>query len=250
MSDIPQSKFLILLPYFNRPNLVHNALGSIRDLQYDNFIVAGIDDGSTIPLSEIVEMHYYDLKDRIKLYRINDTVQSKIDQGGSQVGRYLNRAIAESGADLILVLCDDDTLVPDVLTKANCWFNKDRDHSTLCGFYHTIDYNPITQRPEMDLPVVGLHNYDVAVNGLCSLDIGQMVWRIEACKKYGILFNYPQTAYLESHFFQRLFDVGGRAKFMGFVGQFKAMFPGMLSHRPDPYHNAEMREPILNWSIK
>ena len=41
-----QLKFLILLFYYNRPEMVKNALQSINESTYTNFTIAFIDDGS------------------------------------------------------------------------------------------------------------------------------------------------------------------------------------------------------------
>ena len=41
------NKFIIILAYYNRPKLVLHALESIKNLDYDNYEVHFIDDGST-----------------------------------------------------------------------------------------------------------------------------------------------------------------------------------------------------------
>ena len=49
-------KFLIIFFYYNRPDMVRNALNSINKLTYKNFEIAFIDDGSETPENPLLEV--------------------------------------------------------------------------------------------------------------------------------------------------------------------------------------------------
>ena len=117
-------KFLIIFFYYNRPDMVRNALNSINKLTYKNFEIAFIDDGSEVKGEPIVRsiLKPSFLK-KVNFIDTNDTVEDKINREGSEIGKYANEAIKESDADIVLMLCDDDAMVPDYLNSLNRFIN-------------------------------------------------------------------------------------------------------------------------------
>jgi len=231
---------LIILLYYNRPNLVHNALGSIRELNHGNIVeVVAIDDGSDIPLRSIVDMHYYDIIHKFKFYRIDDSKDQKEKQGGSRIGQFINLAIKESAADISLILCDDDALIPSVVKRTVRWF--ENNLSEQYGYYHLIDFNPLNALPDKNVSNNGLTNYTKSINPSGFLEKSQVVWRLHASKGSDIWFPYPMTYHYEEFFYREMFEKFGECKFMGFTGQYKARFNGQYLLRGCHYDGAEGR---------
>ena len=120
-------KILVLLFYYNRPNLVKIALKSILEHSYSNWEIAFIDDASEIPGKTIVEELLKEHLNKIKFYNTNDSIENKLSRGqehGSIFGKYAQIAVEESDADYVLMLCDDDALYPGYLENLNKYFKE------------------------------------------------------------------------------------------------------------------------------
>jgi len=230
-------KGLILLVYFNRPNLVHNALESIRQLKYLNYEVAAIDDGSDIPLKDIIEEHYYDIAPKFTHYQIKDSEAVKVSQGGSLQGKWLNIAMQNSDADFAVILCDDDALQPKYFKKAEEWLKSNPDE--VYGYCHVVEFNPLTELPIPKACAPSGLNYTKALNGRCMLDASQVLWRLAPVKRDGIAFPYPMTTALDADFYQQMYLKYGPCKFMWVVGQWKGVFPGQLGKREHFFKGTE-----------
>ena len=121
---LKDNKILILLFYYNRPEIVKNALKSINKSSYKNFTIAFIDDGSPNPGKPIVEQTLDpELLSKVTFYNTNHTIEDKIAQGGSIFGKLANEAIENTQCDLSIMLCDDDALTPGYLEYLNSYFN-------------------------------------------------------------------------------------------------------------------------------
>ena len=89
-------KFLIMMPYFERPNMVINAIRSFQKLKYEKFEIAIIDDGSVKhPIRDILKE--YDLKN-VKIYETNDTIENKLERGSIH-GSFMNLSMKETDDD-------------------------------------------------------------------------------------------------------------------------------------------------------
>ena len=64
------NKFLIVLAYYERPKIVLNALNSIMELNYENFEVRFIDDGSINKGEEVVREVCSSIIDKFTFYYI------------------------------------------------------------------------------------------------------------------------------------------------------------------------------------
>jgi len=82
-------KFLIIFFYYNRPDMVRNALNSINKLTYKNFEVVFIDDGSETKGEPIVRSIIKpSFLKKFQFVDTNDTIKDKINREGSEIGKY------------------------------------------------------------------------------------------------------------------------------------------------------------------
>ena len=225
-------KFLIVLFYWERPNIVKNALMSIRDLDYDNWELAFIDDGSIKKGEPIVKEILKDHLSKIKFYDTNQTYEDKI-LNQSHFGQYVNEAIKQSNADIAIFVCDDDALVPDYLNKLDIFFTNNPDK--IWAYCHVIEYNPYTE-------VVGKHLLErihswhnrstLPVSPACFLDCSQVVFRRYIFNDE-IKWPYPLTRGLDATVFDLVWKKYGDVTFSGCIGQFKGVFSDQLGNRLD-----------------
>lgn len=93
----------VIIPTFNRPWCLRNAVRSVFEQTYPHFEVIVVDDGSSVPAADVL-IHFRD--SRLKVLR-HDTNQ------GISVAR--NTGIAEAQGPWIALLDDDDTWKPKKL---------------------------------------------------------------------------------------------------------------------------------------
>lgn len=101
------SKVSIIIPTYNRANLITETLNSIIAQTYRNWECIIVDDGGTDNTIEVVKKHI-DGDDRFKLF----TKQKNILKGPSGCRNY---GFSKSDGDLILFFDDDDILHPQNL---------------------------------------------------------------------------------------------------------------------------------------
>jgi glycosyltransferase involved in cell wall biosynthesis len=227
------NKFLIILAYYERPTMVLNALQSIKELEYDNFEVAFIDDGSKAKGELVVREHCADIIDKFKFHYIDNTPEDKMKNGGSIHGKYMNEAIQNSDADIVIVLCDDDALVPTYLTKLNKFFNS--SNAKWC-YSHVRFFNPETESykdsksytTETSFNTANLNAYTNPIPPSCHVDGSQVAIRREAFEKYNIWYPFPQTKDCDRHIFEGFIKHLGLCPFSGCVGQYKGWFINQL----------------------
>jgi glycosyltransferase involved in cell wall biosynthesis len=231
---IKESKVLIILVYYNRPSIVLNALESIQELNYENFEVHLIDDGSEFKGQEVVEKHFPSLLNKFSFKYIEDTVETKKQRGGSVFGNYINQKIKESDSDIVITLCDDDALFPNYLNDLNMFFNKN-PNEMWCYCYVKF-YNPeknhyktATEKP--DNPTFNtstLNSHTGKIIPSCRVDSSQVAFRRYAFIKGNVWFPYPQTADLDRYVFERMVTKWGLCPFLGTYGQYKGWFENQL----------------------
>jgi glycosyltransferase involved in cell wall biosynthesis len=229
------NKFLIILPYYDRPKIVLNALESIMKLDYDNFEVSFIDDGSSNLGEPIVREFCNPIIDKFKFKYINNTIEEKKQQGGSIHGKYMNESIIESDADAVIILCDDDALFSNYLTNLNDYFNSN-PNSYWC-YSHVKFYDPETQHYSQATEVINnnpsfntsnLNHYTTPISPSCKVDASQVVFRREAFVKSNIWFPYPQTQDCDRFIFEKMINHWGLCNFLGEYGQYKGWFENQL----------------------
>jgi len=243
-NDARPRKILILLLYYNRPKMVRNTLESIKNINYDNWELVFIDDGSEEPGRPIVEEILADELQKIS-FITGDPVEKKIAQGGSRIGEFMNTAIKNSEAELAIILCDDDALLPDYLTELNRWFIGN-PHKMYC-YSHIILFDPFKEKPDKKFfekdeilwqgciqnRYRNRYNKTRPVNPSGSLDSSQVAWRLSCNKKDGIWFHSPQTCSIDAKFYEGLKRHYGQAMFSGFIGQYKGHHIDNLSTREE-----------------
>lgn len=216
-------KILILLLYYNRPVLVRNTLRSVLQshVNYNNWELAFIDDSSPVPGKPIAEEILGDHLDRVRFYNSDMTVDEKISTGG-MLGRLLNHAIQDSSAEVGIMLCDDDELVPKYLHDLNRFFCKlPRAHACYC---HIHQFIPGVEDPRFVSRLENRFNaYTTPINPSHKVDASQIAWRLSVNKERGIWFRENRTSSLDSYFFDALRKATGRVRFSGIIGQYKGV---------------------------
>ena len=102
----------IVIPAHNRPAFLLEAARSIAKQAYSNFEVIVVDDGSVPPVSRSVLEEV--LGQRVTLYR-HDSAQG--------VPKAKNAGINAAHGEIILILDDDDLLMPDALERIHFAFS-------------------------------------------------------------------------------------------------------------------------------
>jgi len=137
----------------------------------------------------------------------------------------------ESNADVALMLCDDDELVPTYLKDLSAYFLQ---HPNILYCYSKLYlYNPILQKSEDASRSTNnkWSNFTAPLNPVNHLDASQVAWRLDCCKKHGAWFKdntkfvpgKPWTKDTDKSFFENLFEKCGPCHPTGFVGQFKGI---------------------------
>lgn len=231
-------KFQIVLPYLDAPNLLRNALESIRDLEYQDWFLGFWDDGSRIPGRPIVEDVLRDHLAKVTCYRVEDTPDQKRANGGSRHGEGMNRIIVENeqtGAeDVVVILCQDDHLFPDYFTNLNKYYSE--HPNVVYSYCHIADYNPMVEKPSPELRERGCgynHTHDLFACGV--VDSSQVTYRKRAFLE-GLRYPSPATVALDASMFSLLGNKYGPAPWNGCKGQLKGWGPFQLGARSDPFN--------------
>lgn len=238
MVDMQTHKFLILLIYFERPNIVLNAIKSLNEIDYDNYEIMVIDDGSREPFP-FDKFNEKNAKKFVKFYQIKDSIEDKESQGGSRHGMAMNMAIKESSADLVMILCDDDGVYPTALKDVDQWFVDNPNEQY--GYGHLSGYNPMLQTidPNIFTPVLNLNRHTGPIAPSCQLDSSQVVYKRKAFIDNNL--SYPEIAMgaLDAHIYSLLFDVLGPCKFMNCIVQYKGVFDHQMGSRSNIFQTGD-----------
>lgn len=247
-----QLKILILCAYYNRPILVRRTLESILKANkfHINWELAFGDDGSKIAGRPIVEEVLKDHMDKVTIVESKMSFEDKIRQG-LILGKMANEVIRQSSADVALILCDDDELVPTYLRDLSRYFV---DHPEVLHCYSKVHiFNPLRQTSEGVNNLTGRFNqWNKPINPVNHVDASQVAWRMECCKKHGAWFaettkyvpGKPWTKDTDKSFFENLYEKCGLCHPTGFPGQYKGIHDYQLVwHKNVPagslhaYHN-------------
>lgn len=219
-------KFLILLPYYNRPNLVRKTLQSVKESIYTNWELAIVDDGSDSPIEPIIsEMFTEEEQKKIKIKNSGDSIEQKHRQNGSRHGEYLNMFMNESDAEFVFMLCDDDAILPDYMSNLLNFYRANPNQKY--AYCQVFVYNPLTQDYKTSSNRATFLNKTEDLRPSCQIDSSQVSWR----KSPDIKFPSPQTEALDSVVFEQMFALWGLCKYIGVVGQYKGIFEKQLGTR-------------------
>lgn len=108
----------IIIPTYNRPDLLRQALDSVAAQTFADYEVIVVDDGSTPPIADAVANH----PSKPRIFR-------QVRQGPAAAR---NRGIAEARADLVAFLDSDDLWMP---TKLERYIKAIDDHPDIPIFY-------------------------------------------------------------------------------------------------------------------
>jgi hypothetical protein len=191
---------LIILPYFNRPNMVRNALYSILLSDYQDWTLAINDYNSTLPIQPVVREI---LNKNFSFYQ-NESI---------------NDIIKDNNSDICILLCDDDALYPNYLHNLSDFFCKNTG-ITSC-YSNTITYNPMKETL-----YTAMRNYKVDyqlqsyTEPICAnfLDCSQIAWLSQCDFSFNRLFS-----------FEELCHKYGPSYYSGFISQYKGIHDKQLS---------------------
>lgn len=223
-------KVLIILLYWDRPKMVQNALNSIKEQAYSNWELVFIDDGSDTPGEPIVREVLKDHLDKVKFTRTETTWAERFSPG-SPIGLHMNDAVMTSTADIVVILCDDDALLPNYCADINTFFTNNLDQ--VWGYCHVVAFDP-SQQDYHTAPLTPWFSYNghtVPIAPSCAVDSSQVVYRAHCTKEGGMYWIYPQTGCLDCNFYEKMVEVYGLCPWMGCVGQYKGVFPDQMGKR-------------------
>lgn len=216
--------------------MVRFALDSIAAQTYRNFEVAIIDDSAFGDQIEDVLWGYEGQLNVPKIYEVGDDLYDKRSNGGSRHGQFVNMAIKNSDADIGLMLCDDDALMPSTLEQLNEYYTTHPNVQYSYG--HVLTYNPYEAKNYASISGrygSQLNSYNEPINAYCRVDASQVSWRMDSYKNSGISFPSPQTSALDAIVYQQMYDVMGPCEFNGKFVQYKGVFSDQLGSREDPF---------------
>lgn len=212
---------LIILAYYDRPNMVRQALHSVANQIEDNWHLAFIDDASKTPGEPIVREILGDKVSKCTFYRINDSEELKKKQG-SRHPEFMNKAVLEAGntdtENPVIILCDDDALLPDYTKKLSEYYES--QPTVMYSYCHVIPYNPFTEKYTDLTPRPFGYNYSHPLWPFSTVDSSQVTYRRAAFIRDGV--RYPSPAYrcLDAALYDRLRPYG-LCPFNGILGQAK-----------------------------
>lgn len=224
-------KILILVPYYNRPILLRNAMRSVLQSHQHHpyWEMAFGDDGSVVPGRPVVERILRDHLDKITFVQSGMSFKDKINEG-LIIGRLANEAIAKSQADAAIILGDDDELAPTYLRDLAEFFLR-RPEVLYC--YSKIHlYNPLVQTSDRVNNIADKYNqWEGPIDPVGKVDASQVAWRLSCCRDFGARFadstkfvsGKPWLVDTDKSFFQSLFDTCGLCHPSGLVAQFKGV---------------------------
>lgn len=227
------NKIVVMLFYYERPNMVKNALRSVikANEHYQNWFLIVFDDGSQTPVEPIVHEVMGDSGciDRVGIIRNDVTVEQKVNSGGMlgyMQNRLVESSIAQMNPDAFVILCDDDELHPEYLKKLDEYLTANPD--VLSCYSKVIFYNPLEETSDnitmsqTENPLAHLNKPDGPINGACMVDASQVAFRPK-CYEMGARFPYPATQDQDAGFYSSLFQNCGPMHPTGFVSQYKGV---------------------------
>ena len=249
---MPELSILILLLYYDRPNMVKTTLQSIKNLSYSNWQLAFLDDGSQTAGKPIVEEILQAELSKVIFKNSFDTPETKISQGGSLIGQLMNESLEESNSDIAIMLCDDDALVKTYFSDLNHWFTK--NPSKVFSYCNVTFFNPFVEIPPklLDQNYIDYENIKIdrhkhflnkdgrSVRPNHCLDASQVAWRTSCNIKDKLWFPFHQTKSLDSTFYEKFYKKYGYCDFNHSIGQYKAYFPNNLTARKNTYSTLDI----------
>ena len=229
-------KFELVIPYYRRPIIVANALNSIKNSTYDNWRLTLIDDSGDDSFRNI--FLNYDLdSNKTNYIPIMMSDDEKSFLGGSVFGKYVNDLIANSDADIFMLICDDDALNHDYLEKLNNYYVSNPNE--VWSYCHLNFFNPnyetyLSSIHNPRLPYLNptnLNAFDYPIPPSCRVDSSQVTFRIKSMIEKQIFYPSPKTHDHDRAVFEDFYNKWGNCPFNGLIGQCKGWFNDQLGVR-------------------
>lgn len=231
-------EILILLTYYERPELVKGTLSSLvrSDKFYSRWKLAFIDDGSELPGRPIAEKILGPLTSKAEFYNSRMSPDMKKECGGCFIGYHMNEAIRKSSSNLVIMLGDDDEVCPDYLFNLDKFFTANPwCKSCYCDAYVFDPMREVaseTNRLYSNDPTwVGHEWFGRPINAAMKVDGIQVAWRSSCSKVDGAWLPYPISINHDAAFFQELYERSGPSHYCGCVGVYKGRHEGQLVNR-------------------
>ena len=229
-------KFELIIAYYKRPKIVLNALESILKSTYDNWHLTFVDDSGDDSFKETFLNYGFD-SSKITYSPILMSDDEKNNIGGSIFGKYVNDAIQNTDADIIILICDDDAIFPDYMENLNKFYTKNPDK--MWGYSHVKFFNPEKQHysESTDVPsdrtfnTSNLNDYTLPIQPSCRVDSSQVSFRKNAFTQTNLWYPYPYTKDLDRNVFEKLYEKIGLCHFTNCYGQYKGWFANQLGVR-------------------
>lgn len=238
-----QNKFLIILAYYERPKIVLNALESILEMDYDNYEVHFIDDGSTQRGEEVVREKCASIIDKFTFHYIDNTPQQKEQQGGSIHGKYLNIAIQESDADYVMILCDDDAMYPTFFSKFNNFLNNEGDNVKPYYYSNVVIYDCLKEDYKLGIErndlSKGINSFKEPISPSFKVDSSQVIYSRNRFIEDGLSYPHPQTKNLDAAMYSQMIHHWGLCYYTGLICQVKSFNRLNLGDRGNNLWNTE-----------
>lgn len=224
-------RFLILVFYFERPQLLKRALDSVFMQGHEDWEMCIIDDGILLPARDVLTQKMRS-KNRISLVETNDSQHSKTVRekrkgaGGSVFGAYANAAVSSCDASHAIMLCDDDALKDGYLSDLSDFYR--RNPETNYSYCHLDFVDPYTGLIVENEYTKYLNSKDRAIHPVNELDSSQVSWNVNSWRKANISFPHPQTSSLDREIYQQMYESWGPCVFNGIVGQTKGIHEKQL----------------------
>jgi len=234
-------KFQIVLVYYDRPHLVLNAFKSFNRITYPNYEIVIIDDGSPRPVEPIARQNLNpDVLNRTRFINTGDSEADKFLMQGSRHGQFINNAFENTDADILIVVCDDDALIPSSLAYVAEWFENNPDKNYCYG--HIIGFNPETHSIDNIAEVTHYLNHVDPIMPSCQIDSSQGIFRIKAMIQDDVKYFWPSTRDLDAKLYTKAQDTWGECHFCGALIQYKAFFKNQLGARAETYITGDIND--------
>ena len=173
----------------------------------------------------------------------NNTLKEKKNHTKSRMGKMLNEVVYSSDADLVMMLCDDDAIIPGASAKVVQWF---KDHPEEQWAYGTdIGFDASAEGDFPGLPLYGenkplvegepqqqetIPERTTAAN---VLGVQSVVWRRDAQVKHNIRWmdeSHPKRNPIDHMVFHQMDrKFAKECPFIGFSIQYKGAHAGQVS---------------------
>lgn len=220
-------KALVLLPYFERPQMVRGALESLLWDQGTDWNLYFIDDGSVAMGERVVREVLKDHLDRVEFDYIPDTIEQKMKQGGSRHGAYMNERIARGTEDIVVCLCDDDALIEGYIPALLKWYEANPGAAWSYGKVSVYDPSKEAVPRGRRSPNFFSNKTKGPVNPSCIVDSSQVSFRRSEMEAY----KAPQTANLDASIFVAMFHRHGPCPPNEIPAQYKAIHKDALINK-------------------